>query len=175
MDRRFTRFVTAFGCLVAVIAACQLSPASEELLIVDTPTAAIGELLRRIEVLEKRIAQLEQRLDEVELTDDDEPPVVDLSGDWLLTLPAGFEHRVTLKNVGTRRLRLEPKERKSLNFSGTYVVQDDRMVIIDPADERLTGFDWKILSRNALLLTDEPDVSKTGAQYVGATLTRLID
>jgi beta-lactamase regulating signal transducer with metallopeptidase domain len=91
------------------------------------------------------------------------------AGSWLMSLPAGFQHRITLTPVGSNRYRLAPNK---LNSSGIYEVQGDRLVIVAPNDRRLLGFVWEVQSPGRMLLIGQPPISKTGSNYLRATLTR---
>jgi hypothetical protein len=81
-----------------------------------------------------------------------EPSPVRLAGRWLLTLPAGFEHRVTLEPVGSDRYRFRRtgstraarRGDVRLVFSGLYEIRDGCLAIVEPDDERLTEFGWTI-------------------------------
>jgi beta-lactamase regulating signal transducer with metallopeptidase domain len=91
-----------------------------------------------------------------------------LSGTWQMHLPAGFKHKVTLTPAGPNRYRLEPRR---LNSSGIYEVRGNRLVIVAPNDRRLLGFEWEI-RQGRLILVGQPPTSKTGSNYLGATLVR---
>lgn len=95
----------------------------------------------------------------------------DLSGDWLLTLPAGFEHHVMFTYQGKNRYRLAPGR---LNMSGVYQLEGDRLRLVEPKDARLTEFRWQVQGTGTLLLVEEPPAGKTGARYLGATMTRPV-
>jgi bla regulator protein blaR1 len=90
------------------------------------------------------------------------------SGEWIMSLPAGFQHRITLTPVGKGRYRLGPRK---LNSSGVYEVRKDRLVIVQPNDRRLLGFEWE-LRKGSFVLVGQPPVGKTGSNYLGATLSR---
>lgn len=98
----------------------------------------------------------------------EQPAKPDLSGRWLLTLPAGYQYRITLESVGENRYRFP-----SLAFAGIYELKGQKLVIVEPVDKRMTVFDWTLNNLNSLTLTDETGAS--GARYVGATLGRQID
>lgn len=94
---------------------------------------------------------------------------IDLSGRWLLTLPAGFQYRVTLEPAGEARYRISG----GLAFAGVYELQGQKLAMIEPVDKRMTTFDWTLNNVNSLSLVAETGAS--GARYVGATLGRQID
>src|ERR1044072_2532236 len=60
----------------------------------------------RLEALERRVAELERRLEIPTRTRRRDVAAPHLEGRWLMTLPAGFEHRVALDAAGTDRYRL---------------------------------------------------------------------
>jgi len=93
----------------------------------------------------------------------------DLSGEWRVFLPAGFEHRIIIEKVGDRYL-LKPAE---LNFAGLYDVRDDRLMVVEPREPHLKGFEWQI--RSPFLLSLSAQSRNTGADYTGAVLWRSSD
>lgn len=94
---------------------------------------------------------------------------MDLSGRWLLTLPAGYQYRVTIDALGENRYRL----RSAVSFSGVYQLNGDVLQIIEPSDERLNVFDWQLHNINSMTLVSETGAS--GARYAGATMGRQFD
>jgi len=94
----------------------------------------------------------------------------DFVGSWQLFLPAGFERRITLKPAGENRFQLEPE---NLNFAGVYEAMGDRLVLVEPKEPHLRGFEFKV--RSAYLLTLTGQSEKTGADYLGAVLYRSND
>ncbi len=92
-----------------------------------------------------------------------------LGGDWLLTLPAGFQYRISLEALQDGRYQLQ----HGSNFAGIYEVRGDKLFMSEPVDERHDVFTWRILNANTLLLIDETGASC--ALYAGATLGRQID
>lgn len=97
------------------------------------------------------------------------PTAVDFSGDWLLTLPAGFQYKVEFSATEDGRLRLK----EAHNLAGIYQLRGDRLFMSEPVRERHSVFTWQILNANTLLLIDETGAS--GARYSGATLGRQFD
>lgn len=93
---------------------------------------------------------------------------VDLAGDWLLTLPAGYQYRVSIDSLGENRFRLK----NAVAFSGVYQLNGDVLQIVEPSDERLNVFDWQLHNVNSMTLVDETGAS--GARYVGATMGRQV-
>jgi hypothetical protein len=91
---------------------------------------------------------------------------------WLMYLPAGFVHRVTLTPCGPDRYRLDPPW---LNSSGVYAVRGDRLVIVEPDDRRLFGFQWQIDRDGRLTLVDQPPLRETGSDYLGAMMVPATD
>lgn len=98
------------------------------------------------------------------------PPPDTFAGRWVMTLPRGFRHRITLTPVGEGCYRFEPR---NLMMSGVYAVQNERLVIIAPSDKRLAGFVWQKEVDGTLTLIGEPGVAKTGSSYLEATMRRL--
>lgn len=96
-------------------------------------------------------------------------PVLDLGGDWLLTLPAGFQYRVSFESLGEGFYRV----RGANNLAGKYEHRGDRLYMSGPDRERHTVCTWQILNANTLTLIDETGAS--GARYAGATMGRQID
>ena len=94
---------------------------------------------------------------------------VDLSGPWLLSLPAGFQHKVALIREGSDRYLMN---KGSLNFNGLYEFREGYLVMLKPKDPRLTEFKWRLEPTGTLILVGQPETGKTGANYLGATLTR---
>jgi hypothetical protein len=90
-----------------------------------------------------------------------------LGKEWLMQLPAGFVHEVSVTPLGGDRYRLEPRQ---LNSSGVYEVRGGRLVIVEPNDRRLLGFAWEIHPDGHLTLVDQPPTEKTGVNYLGAVM-----
>lgn len=94
-------------------------------------------------------------------------------GNYTMHLPKGFEHEVRLIAMEDRHYRLISK--KNLNSLGIYQLEGKRLVMKKPDDKRLTEFQWLITDTDFLELVAEPPAAKTGATYLGATLTRISD
>ena len=107
-------------------------------------------------------------------------PVVfpdELSGRWLLSMPAGFKHNVTWTARDDGTYVLEPG---SLSFAGAYERVGNRLVRVptggaDPAGGRggVKTYQWDVRKGQQpglvrIVLTDEPDDS--GGNYLGATM-----
>jgi hypothetical protein len=95
---------------------------------------------------------------------------VDLTGRWRMLLPAGFEHEVRLVPAGGGAYRLEPG---GFNSSGIYSLREGRLVLVEPTEQRLAGFEWTIRSPYLMTLTAQP--GNTGSDYSGAILFRSSD
>ncbi len=97
----------------------------------------------------------------------DTPP--DLSGNWEMTLPAGFRRQTPIEKIDDTRYLIP----KIGVLSGVYEHQGNRLVVVKPNDERLTGFVWEIRDAGSLVLIQSAPVEKIGSDYTGATLRRL--
>jgi hypothetical protein len=181
MINRPPLMVMGFVCLVGITFVGLRGASAEQ---EPHPVRRVGpdSVRNRLEALERRLAEVERRLEIPTTAAERGPSPIRLEGRWLMTLPAGFEHRVTLEPVGSDRYRLKSirldsrsKGEDSLVFAGLYEIRDGRLVIVDPDDDRLTEFQWTIQNPNTLILADQPEAGKTGADYHGATLTRQVD
>lgn len=94
----------------------------------------------------------------------------DFSGDWHITLPAGFEFDSKIAKQQDGRWKLS--EMRIL--SGVYRVVGDRLKVEAPVDERLTEFEWQIVSHDVLILKHSPDTGKIGSDYRGTLARRLV-
>lgn len=88
---------------------------------------------------------------------------------WLLTLPAGFRYVAVVRPLAEGRFALDDAAR----FSGVYEVRGRQLVLIKPAAPAEWGFVWEFRGPERLTLVGQPPAQKTGANYLGATLTRL--
>ncbi len=91
-----------------------------------------------------------------------------LDGDWQAKLPAGFVQPTTIQNLGEGQYLLS--SRASV-FSGKYEWRSGRLVVVDPADERMLGLEWK-WDGQKLTLVSEPKNTPTGSSYTGTVLSR---
>lgn len=106
--------------------------------------------------------------------DDSKPrpaSITDLTGEWRVFLPAGFEHAMTITRVTDGRYELGPS---SLNFAGRYEF-DGNFLVRDESDvgksERSPGdYRWRVVSRHMITLVEQ--TANTGSDYTGATLFR---
>src|SRR5262245_31505611 len=96
------------------------------------------------------------------------PSALDVSGEWLLTLPRGFQYRIKLTPLGNNRYRFTPGY---LTMTGVYELRGGLMIMVEPTDERLTQFKWE-LQGGGLKLVESPPRRKIGSDYRGATLRR---
>lgn len=93
-------------------------------------------------------------------------PSLDIDGEWLVTLPAGFEF------VG--KIEKQPEGCWSFtemrNLSGYYQLEGGKLkgVTTDPKEPR--EYEWLILNDNVMVLTKAPQ--HIGSDYRGATLRR---
>jgi hypothetical protein len=93
----------------------------------------------------------------------------DLTGLWQLTLPNGAQQMVRVTSEGGQKYRLW---KGGTVFNGVYERRGSQLVMLTPADPRLTEFVWRIDAGNHLTLVKEPSASKTGQRYRKATLRK---
>lgn len=177
---RPSRIGVGLACLVGIVIVGLRGAEAEPGAQPDRPAGPV-RVLDRLKALEERVAGLERRLEVPTPRAERQPAPPRLEGNWLMTLPARFEHRVELEPVGSDRYRLketwlDPRGEgdNRLVFAGLYAIRDGRLVIVEPNDSRLIGFGWTIHNANTLILADQPEAGKTGADYLGATLTRQV-
>lgn len=92
----------------------------------------------------------------------------DLSGEWRMFLPAGFERAITLTKVGEGRYELLPSH---LNGAGVYEIDGKDLVFVKgEGDVEPGAYRWTVTSQHLLTLTKQ--THKTGSDYVGAILFR---
>jgi serine/threonine protein kinase/phage shock protein A len=103
------------------------------------------------------------------------PPFAgDLSGQWKLHLPAGYEYPVKLTRLDDRHYKFQ----SSVSMSGVYLLRGDRLIMEQPAQPRADSSElwkdqWRIDDDSHLLLIGQIQVEKIGANYLGSTLTRM--
>ncbi len=93
----------------------------------------------------------------------------DLSGRWLLTLPAGWQQKATIERLEDGRYRLPGHG----NLNGIYVLEGRTLTLIEHEDDPMPRFVWEVLNDNTLHL--RIDENHAGATYLGATMGRQID
>jgi RNA polymerase sigma factor (sigma-70 family) len=91
-----------------------------------------------------------------------------LAGRWVMTLPAGFQHRVVMRPLGGNRLAVE----NAVRFSGVYELRKGRLVLVQPTIPGERAFEWEVRATGDLVLVAQPPVAKTGQNYLGAVLIR---
>lgn len=98
------------------------------------------------------------------------PPAINrsLAGDWRMTMPKGYQVKVTLQEIDATTLRLTG----AYNMNGVYQLKNNQLVVTEPKDKRLTEFVWQIDSPYFLRLIVAPPTSKIGSDYTGTTLSR---
>ncbi|MEZ6064342.1 MAG: hypothetical protein R3B90_01225 [Planctomycetaceae bacterium] len=98
------------------------------------------------------------------------PVVVDLSGEWVMTLPAGWQRKITIARVadGTYDVQGVP----ALVMNGIYELDGtaNHLRMIESNDQDEANYDWELLNANTLLLVDYR--TGGGGSYTGATLSR---
>ncbi len=126
----------------------------------------IQQLREQVQRLQKEVIELREQIDQQrEREEDRRLGDVDLSGQWEMTLPAGWKHQVTIRPQERGLLSFETK---ALNLKGAYQHDGSRLRIELPSQERMHGLVWKLKSDDTLVLVAGPD-------YVGATLVRLAE
>jgi len=123
-------------------------------------------LTRRLDALEKSI---DAKLAAIASPAGVQPhgPTLDLNGKWEVTLSSGAKLRSPIIQLGDGRYRIT----KMGVFSGIYELKNDRLVVVEPVDKRLTEFVWKVQDADNMVLIESS--TKTGQDYSGATLKRI--
>jgi len=109
---------------------------------------------------------------EIQPAESPQPERPSLTGDWLLTLSAGYVYVVRIHHVEGATYRMS-HDHVNLNTNGVYRREDDRLRIVEPACRRRTEFEWQIETPVQLRLIASPPTAKVGSDYTGATLQRL--
>jgi hypothetical protein len=91
-----------------------------------------------------------------------------LDGDWEAKLPAGWVQPTTIQILGDGQYLLS--SRASI-FNGKYQWQNGKLVVVEPADDRMLGLVWN-WDGQQLTLISEPKNTPTGSSYTGTVLTR---
>ncbi|MCA9053328.1 MAG: hypothetical protein KDA75_05800 [Planctomycetaceae bacterium] len=94
----------------------------------------------------------------------------DLSGRWVMTLPAGWQRKVTISWASDETWLFKGEPGVLLN--GVYQLDPsgERFWLIEADDPSQIAYEWQVLNANTLLLTRQDTPS--GGSYVGATLAR---
>ena len=115
---------------------------------------------------------LKKQIEEVLRKPDPQPEPkeeFDLSGDWRLLLPAGYEYEVTLAKADQGGYRLMGR---GLTVRGDYRLEGGGLVSVETQD-RNGQFIWKVNSPYLLTLTKQ--TASVGSDYTGAVLFRKRD
>lgn len=96
----------------------------------------------------------------------------DLTGHWLMTLPAGFVYQVVIEPTPGNRYRLDIQDR-AVVLEGIYRWHDGQLRVVTPDDKRMEKLAWKRLNPNVLVLVSQLLPSPNGQNYIDATLTRV--
>lgn len=92
----------------------------------------------------------------------------DLSGQWRMFLPAGFEQPITLTKIGEGRYEMAPRH---LSGSGIYEIEGTDLVFAQGDDKIEPGaYRWTLTSKHLVTLTKQ--THNAGSDYVGAILFR---
>jgi hypothetical protein len=94
----------------------------------------------------------------------------DPAGRWVLTLPAGWQRKVTIVRVSddTYEVKAGPK----VLMNGVYELDrdDQTLALLEANDPTQKAFEFQILNANTLQLVRQDTPS--GGSYVGATMSR---
>lgn len=94
--------------------------------------------------------------------------VVDLTGEWKMTLPVGFKYIASISRLDARRWQLS----NMAGVSGLYELRGNELIMVPPPDA--VSIVWQIQSVDNLVLIKAPAEERTGTDYTGATLQRLV-
>jgi hypothetical protein len=97
--------------------------------------------------------------------------LVALQGEWQLTLPAGFEFTMTVEPHSEPHHYLLRGDKAS-NLQGLYKLEGERLEMVTPKVPRIDGLVWEFSASGGLVLVEQPEGSRPGADYRGATLKR---
>lgn len=123
-------------------------------------SSEIAELRQRIEALEARVARLESQ----------GPTTASLAGSWRVRMPRGHESDVTIRRMSDDEVHLQFPG----NMTGTYRLENGRLVVTEPEDKNHMGWEWTIEGDGrSMVLTGTAPVEQVGSDYTGATLTRV--
>ncbi|MFI4875396.1 MAG: hypothetical protein ACIALR_08670, partial [Blastopirellula sp. JB062] len=182
MSRPF--MTLACAVLLTIAAAAQAEEPGEGL--IDGLIAQIRQLEERLEAIESQVDRNAAAIDRNEAISKSEAEPekvqpnlpanafllewapaepIDYSGKWLMTLPQGAEHHVTVKATNNNRFKIAHPR---LNLAGTYSAEGGSLKIVRPKQKGMEGLIWTAVNRNTLLLTGAPPQSRTGSNYVGA-------
>lgn len=94
----------------------------------------------------------------------------DPTGRWVMTLPAGWQRKVTISRAAEDTYHFHGASQLLLN--GVYEINGavNRLYLIEANDPQQIAFEWQILNANTLQLIRQETPS--GGNYVGATLSR---
>jgi len=93
----------------------------------------------------------------------------DLTGDWQLTMPAGFTQESRIEFIGKKRYRIPIKG----NLGGIYEEQDNTLTMFNPGNDVRRHYIWQVEDQDNLILIEAPPVAKVGSDYRGEILSRL--
>jgi hypothetical protein len=101
------------------------------------------------------------------------PLDLDLSGRWVLTLPAGWQRKITITKASEDTYSITGVG--GLVCNGVYEIDSaaDRLTMLEANDPRQKDFAWRILNANTLELAANGGPNR--GSYVGATLSRDFD
>jgi hypothetical protein len=102
-----------------------------------------------------------------------EPPPFDPTGRWILTLPAGWQRKVTIEKASADTYFFRGTPQMLMN--GVYAFDRDKaqFILVEADHEGQSAYDWQILNANTLELVHHE--TRSGGNYVGAILSRDFD
>lgn len=92
----------------------------------------------------------------------------EFTGDWTMRLPRGFEYRVEFEQREDGLLVM--KSQHNLTLLGTFACQKNRLQLVETRESNINDFTWDYRDGVFVLVDEE---LHNGANYVGATLTRV--
>lgn len=133
----------------------------------DPILVAVSKAGKAWQLSSKDLARIDAESDLVAAEKAAKPVQVELSDEWRIFLPAGYEVEMALKKIDDQRYTLQPA---NYTFSGTYRIEGDRLVSEELDDSHNGQFAWKIVSPYLLTLVDQH--AGIGSDYSGAIMFR---
>ncbi|MCA9029902.1 MAG: hypothetical protein KDA66_03785 [Planctomycetaceae bacterium] len=120
-------------------------------------------LREEVATLNAQVAELREQLDHRARTEHREAMRhVNVAGAWQMSMPAGWEHDVTITREEENLYRVKTK---AANLAGIYRREADLLIVETPQEKRMHGLVWQLLDHHTLKLIEGPD-------YVGSVMHR---